>query len=633
MKKKYDVFVSYRREGGFESANLIAEKLRRMGYSVFFDVESLRSGRFNEQLYRVIEECKDFIIVLPKNGLDRCSNTDGSANEEDWIRKEAVHALQGGKNIIPVMLVGFEWPRSMPKGMEDLKEYQAVTAGSHEVFDLAMQRLSGYLKSKPNKHLLLKFIAGFIAVITVVFAVGYFMLLQIARPLCTSVANDYSISMGLVHEAREDEEALIKNWNDFLQNYSIAQSVQRKSDLEREILSVISHTKDNTLRLRNQIRPVMELSDWQIILLGLYGSQKEDILALPSFVGAYMEDIDSLVGIMGRIIDGRMYNPREVENVKLHAQFFEYSVNMIYYAYLQELTKLPKGCRKMHDSLCGQWTLFPNVSLSLPQSEYERLQKNELAKIDKITSKMEQIVAIQENENYELEQRLDTLEALARTVNEWVAPQTDNKAELLNAATERVNAKKELVEQKRAELTEETAKVKEVYERLKQNCMLKEEDSEGYQWGKIVRMAKFMSESVKNYRKFGDMTIIRPAIVYTDICTQLDEYLRFHPNAKTYIPALKQFYKQVSVGKFPLGGQLVFAFKDAVTHPMYKVGDIVVSRNGQNITDYDSMKRAISIDKQGTVEFYRLEAGTLILHKENVCETNTLVGFLEVGEY
>ena len=156
MKTKYDIFISYRRTGGFESANLIAEKLRGMGYSVFFDVESLRSGKFNEQLYHVIEQCKDFVIVLPENGLDRCSNNDGKPNEEDWIRKEVIHAIERQKNIVPVMLSGFEWPAQTPDGMVSLKDYQAITASNHETFDLAMLRLAGYLKSKPHKFKLLK---------------------------------------------------------------------------------------------------------------------------------------------------------------------------------------------------------------------------------------------------------------------------------------------------------------------------------------------------------------------------------------------------------------------------------------------------------------------------------------------
>ena len=118
---KYDVFISYRRTS-YESANLIATRLRAEGYRVFFDLESMRSGLFNEQLYNVIEECKDFVLVLPPDALDRCHD------EEDWLRKEILHAMKHKKNIIPVTLNGFQWPDSMPSGMENLCMYQSLSA-------------------------------------------------------------------------------------------------------------------------------------------------------------------------------------------------------------------------------------------------------------------------------------------------------------------------------------------------------------------------------------------------------------------------------------------------------------------------------------------------------------------------
>ena len=59
---KYDVFISYRRTS-YESVNLIATRLKARGYRVFFDLESMRSGPFNKQLYSVIEQCKDFVLV------------------------------------------------------------------------------------------------------------------------------------------------------------------------------------------------------------------------------------------------------------------------------------------------------------------------------------------------------------------------------------------------------------------------------------------------------------------------------------------------------------------------------------------------------------------------------------------
>ena len=113
INTNYDIFISYRR-ASYDTANLIATRLKAAGYSVFFDLESLRSGKFNEQLYSVIENCKDFISVLPPNALDRC------VNEDDWVRLEICHAMKHNKNIIPVMLNGFTWPNPMPSGMEEL---------------------------------------------------------------------------------------------------------------------------------------------------------------------------------------------------------------------------------------------------------------------------------------------------------------------------------------------------------------------------------------------------------------------------------------------------------------------------------------------------------------------------------
>jgi hypothetical protein len=94
----YDIFISYRRDGGDITAGRIADRLKQLGYSVFLDVESLRSGNFNEQLNSLIEKCKDFIVILPENALDRC------VNEDDWLRLEVQHAIKHKKNIIPIML-------------------------------------------------------------------------------------------------------------------------------------------------------------------------------------------------------------------------------------------------------------------------------------------------------------------------------------------------------------------------------------------------------------------------------------------------------------------------------------------------------------------------------------------------
>ena len=57
--KNYDVFISYRRSGGAETAKHLRDVLTHKGYRVFFDTDSLRSGDFDKQLLDVIMNCKE----------------------------------------------------------------------------------------------------------------------------------------------------------------------------------------------------------------------------------------------------------------------------------------------------------------------------------------------------------------------------------------------------------------------------------------------------------------------------------------------------------------------------------------------------------------------------------------------
>ena len=119
---KYEIFISYRRDGGDTLAQLIYDRLTARGYKVFLDIESLRSGKFNEKLLNVIEECKDLIVILPPGALERCSN------EGDWLYLELSYAMKNRKNIIPVMMKGFEWPETFPEGLEGLCVVAAMFA-------------------------------------------------------------------------------------------------------------------------------------------------------------------------------------------------------------------------------------------------------------------------------------------------------------------------------------------------------------------------------------------------------------------------------------------------------------------------------------------------------------------------
>lgn len=144
--EKYDIFISYRRTY-FKTANLVATRLKNAGFKVFIDTEEMHSGKFDTQLYRHIENCKDFVLILSPGSLERCND------ENDWVRHEIMHALACKKNIIPLLIDGFEWPAQMPKGMHDLNMYQSMQiADRPEQYSWAIDQLSSrYLASKAKK--------------------------------------------------------------------------------------------------------------------------------------------------------------------------------------------------------------------------------------------------------------------------------------------------------------------------------------------------------------------------------------------------------------------------------------------------------------------------------------------------
>ena len=138
------IFISYRRTGGDVTAKLICETLKNKGYTVFYDFDNLKGGYFDTSILEAIEECNDFILVLPPHGLDRC------VNDDDWVRNEIRHALQRGNNvnIIPVILPGFEFPKDLPDDIAAVSRVNGVSFNMN-YFNAVIGSIIDRLKSKP----------------------------------------------------------------------------------------------------------------------------------------------------------------------------------------------------------------------------------------------------------------------------------------------------------------------------------------------------------------------------------------------------------------------------------------------------------------------------------------------------
>jgi len=153
MSKKFEIFISYRRKGGYDTAKLFYDRLRLDGYSVFFDIDTvstLRSGNFDKELEVRVKKCRDFILILSSGVFDRVSKK-GYNEEDDWVRQEINHALKNNKNIVPLIQEGFKFPDDLPADVRDdiCKKNSLELQPQH--FEATYERMKeSFLLSKPR---------------------------------------------------------------------------------------------------------------------------------------------------------------------------------------------------------------------------------------------------------------------------------------------------------------------------------------------------------------------------------------------------------------------------------------------------------------------------------------------------
>lgn len=92
----YDIFISYRREGGRELARSLKSELERRGYRVFLDFDELNDGIFDRRIMEAIDASPIFMVLLSPHALDRCVNAD------DWVRREIEYALSHDRHVVPI---------------------------------------------------------------------------------------------------------------------------------------------------------------------------------------------------------------------------------------------------------------------------------------------------------------------------------------------------------------------------------------------------------------------------------------------------------------------------------------------------------------------------------------------------
>ena len=629
--KQYDIFISYRRSS-YDTANLIATRLKSAGYSVFFDMEALRSGKFNEQLFGVIDNCKDFLVVLPPNALERC------VNEDDWVRLEVCRAMSNKKNIVPVMLNGFTWPNPMPTGMEELCDYQALTATSTEYFDMAMERLQQrYLKSK--SHLFLrrwvKYLMAVVVFLLTIVSIVWGVLFYLSMDVCTKYATCLTKDASAVHTIVEQNEKLQRDWTVFRTAIVREHNPEKIEHLQEDMLAMLDYIENNIAQCWNVDSVDLEISDYHSFLLSLHGINAEEIKLSPSFATMYYKDYiaNDLKKIRMAVMDPNTINLRSGD---MFLEVFSHSKNVYYASILSELSNFPESALTTFNELNKLWIHFPKEYLfGGDRKYYEDIINSESKKIEILMYDFESVVNEEDARVEDLQRQADKMEQNINQHYEEMSKKLETQNEL-SIRQEKLKAKEVTVKATKAELEELDKLYVEIYEALKKKCTIEESDDQWYQWYKICRWGSFL-HTITNSRKelesrgIRSTSSITPEILYADMNSLLSVYLTYHPEAKEYVGPAKAFYKEVSRGKREYAGVVVFAFKDEAKHSVLKVGDIITGYAGNAIKTYDDLKSAHKNHGNAKANFVRLDRGEFTEMSFDWEETG-IVGLLDLTE-
>jgi tetratricopeptide (TPR) repeat protein len=125
-------FISYRRTN-LPWALAIYQHLTHHGYDVFFDDQSIPSGSFEQVILENIRTRAHFVVILTPSALARCTEPD------DWFRREIETAIDERRNIVSLMLDGFDFESPLAKDaltgkLASLSTYDALRVHTDDFF-------------------------------------------------------------------------------------------------------------------------------------------------------------------------------------------------------------------------------------------------------------------------------------------------------------------------------------------------------------------------------------------------------------------------------------------------------------------------------------------------------------------
>lgn len=621
-EKSYDIFISYRRNGGDATARLFYERLTAMGYRVSYDIETLRGGMFNTQLYHRIEECKDVVVIMSADSLELRENI-----EDDWFRLEIAHALKCNKNIVPVFLRDFTMPESgsLPADIAELPNFQGVTS-SDEHFDSVLKKLCKLLKSRPINKVKKIVLFTIVSVLLLSSCVSLYCFRGDLFPYPFTVeqkkeVNSWVGQMVLLGTA----------YNDYLVAQSdLMQGVKNSIDAGTRIVyddavplfeRRIKVARQKFYRASAGIKSLLEEPD----------CMPTDVAGVPVFLEALAIEFDETALLMGnfeRIADPARpcakhdryrYLDLKSREIKIYAEIFAYSVMGVFY-------KVSPSALEEFVKIVVEWTHIPHLSET---NSWVNEEKAIQQKLEKSINNLEEVVGelqtILGNETTALAQEKKDFENLMMSAG--VPREEINKAMEASQYLSNLMMDENVTDDKLrtyrqklidAKMTPEQAD--SMVKKVKENIELKRKlaDKEDSLAKARARVAEKFApkESDDDGTLWSKMTILGKALL-TEEALQVLNFIR-----KNQDKALMEKNCQVAEmvlknpQKLPFSYGMIVCFFEppATSHAIFQPGDVIVKVNGKDCCAYEDF-----MTKEGvTYIVYRL-------NKEGYFEKHSLV--------
>lgn len=141
-EKTYDVFISYRRQGGAVKAELTKDELSKRGFRnsrMFLDTRSLTSGDYLKTILSAIAHSQNVVVIITKDCFM------GLPTDSTWVR-EIEYAIELHKNVVPIYFDGITELKAdkIPSCIQRLAFENAVVY-VHEYADASFNRLASRL--------------------------------------------------------------------------------------------------------------------------------------------------------------------------------------------------------------------------------------------------------------------------------------------------------------------------------------------------------------------------------------------------------------------------------------------------------------------------------------------------------